>query len=252
MKISFLRLTFSAIFLVTCQNLCAQDIDTLRNQTPRQADKISLLIYTRVISDANGNIRIDENIVPNFRLNKWLKLELGFRQGERPQHFGSYNHYKVELQSKSFWKTVRFIARLSDNIIYYPSPTYSKSNYLVIAESKNKVSHSLMVLAAGGYVLSYQNNNSLDGWPTVMGNKLNQPIYKVALRYLLKDKGFIEGVYGTYDVFNPYLLSAPFAQVALEYELSDHCALYSYFRYQYNEHFNVPLNNFIGLGVRLH
>ncbi len=255
MSAGFLRLVFSVSIFALSENLSGQAIDSLQKKTlshAKESDKVSLLLYARIILDANGNIRIDENIVPNFKLNNWLRLELGFRQGERPQKFDSYNHYKVELQTKSFWKAVRFVARLSDNIIQYPLPTYSKTNYLVLAESKYPIFHSFVAVVAGGYVFSYQKNNSLDGWPTTSGNKINQPIYKVGLRYMLKDAGFIEAVIGTYDVFNPYLLTAPFMQMSFDYDLSERCTLYSYFRYQYSEHIDVPLNDFLGLGVRLH
>ena len=82
-----------------------------------KSDKITLLTYARVISDAKGNLRADENVVGNFKLINWLKLEAGYRQGERPHSFDSYYHYKFELQTKSFWKTVRVIGRISDNVI---------------------------------------------------------------------------------------------------------------------------------------
>ncbi len=97
----------------------AQKTDSLKTEElkEKESDKITVLMYVRVIRDAAGNVRMDENIVPNFKLNKWLRLELGVRQGERPQQFGSYNHYKVELQTKMILKTVRLLARLSDNIV---------------------------------------------------------------------------------------------------------------------------------------
>jgi hypothetical protein len=219
----------------------------------QKTDRFSLLIYSRIISDNNGNVRFDENLVPNIRLNRLLKLELGIRQGERPQRFDSYYHYKVELQTKSFWKTVRFIARLSDNVIKYPSPIYARSNYLVIAESKFPLSKTWVALVAWGYVFTRQQNNTIDGAPTVTnGDRDNFPTYKLAIRYLLHDHGFIEAVYGAYDVFNPYLLKSPFLQSTFEYELSDRTDLYTYYRYQYNNSLGQPLNNFLGLGVKIH
>jgi hypothetical protein len=93
--------------------------DTLIEKRP-QTDKITLLTYVRAISDNKGNIRVDENIVGNFKLINWLKLEAGIRQGERPKNFDSYYHYKLELQTKSFLKILRIIARVSDNVINYP------------------------------------------------------------------------------------------------------------------------------------
>jgi len=224
-----------------------------KNDSTRKSDKLALLIYSRIISDNNGNIRVDENFVPNIRLNKLLKLELGIRQGERPQRFDSYYHYKVELQTKSFWKTVRFIARLSDNVTKYPSPTYSRSNYLLIAESKFPLSKTFVALVAGGYVFTRQQNNTTDGVPTVNnGDRDNFPTFKLAVRYLLHNHGFVEAVYGAYDVFNPYLLKSPFLQSTFEYELTERTELYSYYRYQFNNSLGQPLNDFVGLGVKLH
>jgi hypothetical protein len=224
-----------------------------KNDSVQRTEKVGLLIYSRIISDNNGNIRIDENFVPNIRLNKLLKLELGIRQGERPQRFDSYYHYKVELQTKSFWKTVRFIARLSDNVIKYPSPIYARSNYLLIAESKFPLSKAFVALVAGGYVFTRQQNNTTDGLPTVSnGDRDNFPTFKLAVRYLFHNHGFVEAVYGAYDVFNPYLLKSPFLQSTFEYELTERTGLYSYYRYQFNNSLAQPLNNFVGLGVKLH
>jgi hypothetical protein len=79
----------------------------------RKTEAVSLLLYNRLIIDAKGNIRMDQNIVPTFRLNKLLKLQVGFRLGERPHNLNSYYHYKVELQTKQFWNILRFIARMS-------------------------------------------------------------------------------------------------------------------------------------------
>ena len=201
--------------------------------------------------DPSGNVRYDQNIVPNVKLNKWLRLELGFRQGERPQHFASYNHYKVELQTKYFSKRVRFLARLSDNIIQYPSPVFSKSNYLFIAEGKQSISPAFQLFLSYGYVFSYQRDAILDAWPSTSGTTTTNSTYKLALRYSINDKGFAELVYGAYDVFNAYLLSTPFTQVSFDHELSDRLSFYSYFRYQFNNKFDIPQNNFLGLGVRL-
>lgn len=242
-----LALFIVADFLVSAP-VCAQKKDTVE-----KSDRLTFLIYARLISDANGNIRMDENIVPNIRLNKWLKLELGIRQGERPQRFDAYYHYKVELQTKSFWKTVRFIARLSDNVVKYPNPDYAKSNYLFIAEGKFSLSKYFVALVAGGYVFTFQKNNSVDGLPSINnGIENNYPTYKLAVRYLLNDRGFAEAAFGAYDVFNPYLLTSPFLQTSFEYEITQQLDLYSYFRYQYGKSIGEPLNDFIGLGVKIH
>jgi len=129
--------------VVVFGSLLSGSVFAQKKDSTLRTEKLMLLIYSRIISDANGNVRIDENFVPNIRLNKLLKLELGIRQRERPQRFDSYYHYKVELQTKSFWKTLRFIARLSDNVIKYPTPSYAKSNYLFIAESKFTLSKTI-------------------------------------------------------------------------------------------------------------
>ena len=242
-----------ALFLVGGYCASAKNISHKEDSLKKKTDKVSLLIYSRIISDANGNIRIDENFVPNIRLNHWLKLELGIRQGERPQRFDSYYHYKVELQTKSFWKTFRFLIRLSDNVIKYPSPEYSKSNYLFVGEGKFPLSKSVVALVAGGYVFTFQQNNLIDGLPSFnKGVTNNYPTFKLTMRYLINEKGFVEAVYGAYDVFNPYLLSSPFLQISTEYEIAERCDLYSYFRYQYSNSIGTPLNDFLGIGVKLH
>ena len=77
------------------------------------------------------------------------------------------------------------------------------------------------------------------------------PTYKLSLRYDLNGKGYVEAVYGAYDVFNPYPVSAPFMQASFDHRLSDKCTLYSYFRYQFNQHPDTALNEFLGLGVKI-
>ena len=130
----FLRLTFSLILVVTGITIQAQKIDSLSKtkDEPLPARKsgislTSILTYVRVIQDASGKIRFDENFIPVFRLNKWLSLELGLRHGSQTyqdsqatQYF-AYNHYKIELQTKRV-KSFRVIARLSDNVIRNPTP----------------------------------------------------------------------------------------------------------------------------------
>ncbi len=214
--------------------------------------KVSLLIYSRTILEANGGVRFDQNIVANIKLNKWLRFEGGVRQGERPENLDSYFHYKIELQTKSFWNRARFIARLSDNIIQYPLPQYSKSNYLLIAETRWPVSEKFDLLLAGGYNFTFQKDNSTDVPPNMgTGVSQNFPTYKIAIRYSLK-KGSLEAVYGAYDVFNPYLLSSPFLQLTFEHDITRRCELYSYLRYQYNQTIDSRQNDFLGLGVRIH
>jgi hypothetical protein len=218
----------------------------------QKSDKVSLLTYMRIISDSKGSVRMDENIVPKFKLLNWLKLEVGLRYGERPQNFNSYYHYKVELQTKSFWKTVRIIARISDNVIRFPNPTYRKTNELFAIETKFHLYRSFQGIASGGYVFSAQQYNDTRVLPTDQGIQANYPIFKLALRYLLKNKGFVEVVYGSYDVFNPYELNRPFTQLSWEYDLSHSCSLYSYLRYQYDYNVIKPYNYFLGLGIMFH
>ena len=217
-----------------------------------EGDKITLLTYARIISDNKGNVRADENVVGNFKLINWLKLEAGFRQGERSMHFDSYYHYKLELQTKSFWKIVRVIARISDNVINYPAPPYRKTNKLFAIEAKYPLSKHFHVFAAGGYVFSSQQNNSLDFLPTNKGIQNNYPIFKVAVKYLMTEKVHWELAYGSYDVFNPYALNSPFGQVTGDFELSKMCKLYTYFRYQYNNNVFTPYNYFFAAGVMFH
>jgi hypothetical protein len=227
--------------------------DTLNDlKRNHHSSKVSLLTYVRVISDSKGSIRTDENIVTNFKLLNWLKFELGFRYGERPEKFNSYYHYKVELQTKSFWKTTRFIARVSDNVISFPNPAYKKTNELFAIETKFPLSHSFQGILAGGYLFSSQQNIDIDALPTSKGVQANYPIFKLALRYLLKNKGFVELVYGSYDVFNPYELNRPFTQISWEYEFNHSCALYSYARYQYDYNAFKSYNYFLGLGLMFH
>lgn len=231
-------------------SLNAQQSDSVGKS---KTEKIFLLVYARVITDANGNWRTDQNIVSNFRLNRWLKLELGVRHGETTNQFGAYYHYKIELQTRSFWEKVRFVARLSDNVVDYTNPDYRRSNYLLIAESKLPLSKSWIILAAYGYVYSSTQNNSQEGLPNIdQGKGNNYPTYKAGLRYLIKEKGNLDFVVGSYDVFNPYLLVSPFTQVSFDYEITKRTALYSYFRYQFDHKIDVPLNYFLGVGVRVH
>ncbi|HWY33037.1 MAG TPA: hypothetical protein VNX68_00235 [Nitrosopumilaceae archaeon] len=218
----------------------------------QQSDKASLLTYMRVISNSNGSFRTDQNIVPKFILSSWLRLEVGFRCGERPQHLNSYYHYKAELQTRYFWRTARIIARISDNVIQFPNPIYRKTNELFAVETKFPLYHSFQGIVSGGYVFSAQQNNDISALPTSQGTQANYPIFKLALRYLIKDKGFVEMVYGSYDVFNPYEINRPFTQFSSEYELSHSATLYSYLRYQYDYNAFKPYNYFLGLGVIFH
>lgn len=207
------------------------------------------LIYVRTIKDSKGNFRFDQNVVPRIKLNNFAFLELGLRHGETTKAFDAYYHYKIELQSKYFWSKLRFITRLSDNIIKAPS-VYSRSNYIGIAESRFPVGR-FTVLAGAGAVASFQRNGIKDATPSFGGHRRVFPTYRISLRYSIKDEWYVGAVYGAYDTFNPYYPESPFVQIDSEYELSHHVALYGYFRYQYDHHIDSGLNDFLGLGVRL-
>jgi hypothetical protein len=230
--------------------LHGQDVNQSNISDEKKDERISLLVYMRVIRNNNGATRVDQNVVPNFKLNKLLRLELGFRQGETSASMGSYNHYKVELQTRFFYDKFRLLIRMSDRIVRFPSPSYSNSNYLFVAESRFPLGKLFTVLAAGGYVYTFQQNNTLDGWPIASGASDHFPTYKLSLRYSLNGKGYVEAVYGAYDVFNPYPVSAPFMQTTFDYRLSNNSTLYSYFRYQFNQKLDTPLNDFFSIGVK--
>ena len=81
----------------------AQKVDSLRKEQAsfkKRDDKMTLSLYERVIWDAQGNVRYDENIVSNLKLNSWLRGEGGIRFGHRPEKFDSYYHYKLELSNE--------------------------------------------------------------------------------------------------------------------------------------------------------
>jgi hypothetical protein len=177
-------------------------------------------------------------------------LELGVRHGETTRALDAYYHYKVELQTKSFWKTLRFVARLSDNFIKAPV-VYSKSNYLAIAESRFTLSPHIKILLGAGSVFSFQRDGVKDAAPSFGGNRKIYPTYRASFRYLFYDRWFADAVYGAYDTFNPYLVTSPFLQIDSEYELTHHVTLYGYFRYQFDHHVDDALNDFLGLGVKL-
>ena len=217
----------------------------------RPEDIITLWLYERVIWDAMGNVRYDENIVSNFKMNQWLRAEAGFRTGHRPEKFDSYYHYKLELQTKSFWQTVRFFVRLS-NDVNQSAPVYSRSYYLAVAEVRRPFSKSFSFLAAWGQVLATQRNNSLDGMPSLTGTQTNYTAYKIGVRYTLRENGFVEATCGNYDVFNPYIPSNSFLQTHFEYDISRRTSLTSNLRYQFDHDIGTPLSYFIIVGVRLH
>lgn len=253
-------LLFLMLTTVSASAQLAENSDSLRSTTParkpERTETVSLLLYNRVILDANGNVRFDQNVVPTFRLNNLFNLQIGFRIGERPHDFSSYYHYKVELQTKQFWNSVRFLARMSNNIIKDPGPDggvpYTKSNYLGVAEGRYPLSEKFRLVGGVGYLYSFKKDNKPGGFPTTNGSQNNHIIYKAALHYEFNPRGFVGAAFGTYDVFNPYNLNEPFAQVDCEYDFSERSTLYTYYRYQEAGHFNEPLNSFICLGIRLH
>jgi len=214
------------------------------------AQNTEWLIYMRTIRDAKGNFRFDQNVVPNIRINKILRLELGLRHGETTQSFDAYYHYKVELQTKLFWNKLRFIARLSDNILKAPT-IYSRSNYLTIAESRFKIDPKFSLIIGAGGVAQFQHNGIKDAAPLLNGNRKIFPTYRLTVRYHASERWLIDAVFGAYDTFNPYLARSPFFQVDTEYDLTKHVVLYGYLRYQFDHHIDTPVNDFLGLGIRL-
>lgn len=232
----------------------AQSIDSIKQTTASEelGDRLTLLIYNRTIRSTNGAYRMDQSIVPNIKLNNWLKVELGFRLGETVTQHHAYSHYKLELQSKRFWKTARIIARLSDNIVRYKLPVFTKSNYLLVAEGQHPFARSFTALFAYGYVLTWQQNNLLESTPIRKGKRDFYSTYKLGIRYSLKDKGTVEALWGAYDVFNPYLLSEPFTQLSFDYYFLKRVSLYSYYRYEFNKRIDVPLNTFYTVGLKFH
>lgn len=214
------------------------------------AQNTEWLLYTRTIRDSKGNFRFDQNVVPNIKINNVLRLELGIRHGETTRAFDAYYHYKIELQTKSFWKTLKFIARLSDNIVSAPT-FYSRSNYLGIAESRFKLYPKFTLIVGFGGVAQYQHDNVKDITPLLSGTRKIFPTYRLTARYHPSERWLVDAVYGAYDTFNPYLPLSPFAQVDTEYDLSEHVILYGYLRYQFDHHIDTPANDFLGLGIRL-
>ena len=243
---------FLLTLFIVPYSLCAQKTDSVRKDRPKKPeDKITLSIYERVISDAKGNVRYDENIVSNFKLNRWLRTEAGIRLGHRPQKFDSYYNYKLELQTKSFWNTVRVFVRVT-NEITQSAPAYSRSYYISVAEVRRPLSKLFSFVAAWGQVLVTQRNKSVDAMPSFSGTQANYTAYKIGLRYLLKEKGFTELMCSNYDVFNPSPPANSFLQLHLEYDLSKRISFTSNLRYQFDKTIDKPLNNFLIAGVRIH
>lgn len=241
------------VLLFSTHLLLAQKADSLKKDSPptkKPEDKIILTPYERVIWDTKGNVRWDENIVANFKLNSWLRSEVGFRMGHRSQRFDSYYHYKLELQTKSFWNAVRIFVRLS-NDINQSAPVYSRSYYIAVAELRRPISKSLSFLAAGGHLLATQRDNLLEAAPSFNGAHTNYTAYKVGLRYTLKEKGFLEASCGNYDVFNPYQPAYSFLQTHFEYKLSQRTSFTSNLRYQFDTYVDKPLGYFIIAGMRI-
>lgn len=220
-------------------------------KTHSTSDKLNALIYVRSIEDAAGNVRIDQNIVLNARVTEWLRAEAGFRLGERAGKFHAYTGYKAELQSRYWFNRVRLLARISEKINEYPLPTSTVTNYLLIAEGRYPLSQKFLVMGSIGYVWSGTHENTVDARPTLAGKQSRYPTYRFGIRYRLHNKGFLEALTGAYDVFNPYLLSSPFVQLTLDYDISRTCTFYSYYRYQYYKSVGNPLNNFVTVGLRV-
>lgn len=217
--------------------------------TPGKALRLSL--YTRAIFDVQGRRRVDENVLANFRTGRWLRVEAGFRQGERPGVADAYYHYKLELQSIYFWNFVRAFVRVSDNVINAPAPSYRKTNRLIVVDGKYAFTSWLRLNLGVGYLFSSRQDYIPDARPTLRGKQVNSPIFRAGLRYTFR-KGSVEAVYGTYDVFNPYPVDQPFMQVVGELKLNNSCSLISYLRYQYDKALLTPANYFLCVGLQFY
>ncbi|HEX8060354.1 MAG TPA: hypothetical protein VF473_05430, partial [Cyclobacteriaceae bacterium] len=128
---------------------------------------------------------------------------------------------------------------------------YSRSNYLAIAESRFKLHPKFSFIFGAGGAAQFQRDNVKDATPMFRGNKKLFPTYRLTARYHASKRWFVDTVYGAYDTFNPYLPSSPFVQVDTEYDLTTHVVLYGYLRHQFDHHIDTPVNEFLGLGVRL-
>jgi uncharacterized membrane protein YkvA (DUF1232 family) len=245
------KLVIVFVILFGAHVIAQEKKDSAATNNQLKANKIVLLTYVRVISDSKGSVRIDENYVGNFKLINWLNLEAGLRFGEHPPNLNSYFHYKLELQTKYFWKTLRLAARMSDDVSNNPAPAYRRTNKIFLAEAKYPLSSRFMVRAGVGYLFSSQQNIP-DILPTNLGKQDSYLLFKIAVRYVQKKNGFFELAYGTYDVFNPYSYNQPFAQIITEQELSHLCTFFSYFRYQYDYNVFRPYNYFFCVGVKFH
>ena len=208
--------------------------DSTKKANDKKKDAFSILVYTRTISNSKGDFRFDQNVAPNFKILKWLRMEVGIRHGEAAGNLDAYSHYKVEFQTKSFFNRTRLIMRLSDNIESYGVSNFSRTNYLGLAETKIPVSQRWEAIANIGYVVIYKQNHVNEDAPLFFGDSGQHGIYKFGIKYKMK-KGALEAALGTYDVFNPYQLNQPFYQVGLDYDLWERGKLYSYYRYQYNQ-----------------
>ncbi|MBS0617563.1 MAG: hypothetical protein JSR44_05200 [Spirochaetes bacterium] len=253
MQRNTLRQTSRWLFLSIALSLTARLFAAEVSPTAQAENaRIKLLIYSRSIVSAQGNFRIDENLVPNFWLSNWLRFEPGLRFGQSESGFGAYYHYKLELQTKSFWEVARVITRLSDDVEQHPTPSATKTNALSAIETKWRLNPKFMFLLAGGFVFTGTQNNRLSFAPSFAGTNEGFPIFKASFRYIPSQRGYVEATYGSYDVFNPYALNQPFFQVGGEYSLSKDFTFTGYFRYQYDNNVTVPKNYFVGLGIKTH
>jgi hypothetical protein len=231
----------------------AQDGEELPVPKSKAPERAYVMTYVRVVVDNNGNVRTDENVVPNFKINKLLRVELGLRHGQNAERFNAYYHYKVELQTRLLLNTFRFFGRMSDNVVEFPYPSYRRTNIVFVGEARRSIGSKVVVLAGGGYVISHQQNNSTDALPLVnLGTKNNYGVWKATFRYRFRKEMFAECTWGSYDVFNPYIPKTPFLQTLAEAKLNHLVDFFCYYRYQYDRSPDKPLNHFFSAGIRLH
>ncbi|MBS1651812.1 MAG: hypothetical protein JSU07_07375 [Bacteroidetes bacterium] len=228
--------------------------NTPKDSIQKQSKNASLvfIIYNRLINikGENGTWRNDQNVVANFKTTRFLRTELGLRTGQRPEDINSYFQYKIEVQSIKFLNHFKVFARMSQNLQYFPSPQFYRTNYMVVLNSKWNLSKHIILSLAFGQLVNYKTENSLDMLPNSSGKFNYFPIYKASLAYKIK-KSLIECVYGNYDVFNPYRINQAFFQIDGDYEPNEVWTIFSYLRYQYNNSIENPLNAFFAIGIKL-
>ena len=221
------------------------------NKKNEQNNQTHFRITTYVRSISNKNInRFDENLLTNYTLKNGVKIELGFRFGNTSKNSpnNNYYNYKFEVQTKEFFNKIKFIARISNNLNFYTYPSLKLTNYMFISEYK-KIKNSFQYTIGLGYLISFEQSNTINFKPSVLGTINQYPIFKISTRYAPSVNDFFELAFGSYDIFNPYEINKPFLQTNYERKKNKYIHFFSYFRYQYVNVITRPNNYFVGLGV---